>query len=260
MFEKILNRIILPEQISGFERQYLERVNKIGLWFFAFHVPIFVAFAYLNETGPLLALALSAAALVGPVIATLTFENPRSVSLTYGFTAMLMGGILVHIGQGPMQIEMHFYFFALLAMLAVYGNPAVIVVAALTVALHHLFLWVFVPASVFNYAASAWVVMVHAAFVVLESVATCYIARSFFDNVIGLEKIVQARTAELDARNRDVRLVLDNVDQGFLTIDRAGVLSTECSAIVERWLGEIQPGMTFGAYLSAKAPLHGKES
>ena len=60
----------------------------------------------------------------------------------------------------------------------------------------------------------------HAAFVVLESVAGCFIARSFFDNVIGLEKIVQARTAELDARNRDMRLVLDHVAQGFLTLDR----------------------------------------
>jgi hypothetical protein len=109
------------------------------------------------------------------------------------------------------QIEMHFYFFALLAMLAIFGNPMVIVVAAVTVAVHHLLLWATLPASVFNYAAPLWVVVVHAAFVVLESVATVYIARSFFDNVIGLEKIVHQRTAEIDARNRDMRLVLDNV-------------------------------------------------
>ena len=30
---------------------------------------------------------------------------------------MLMGGLLVHFGQGPVQIEMHFYFFVLLALL-----------------------------------------------------------------------------------------------------------------------------------------------
>ena len=31
---------------------------------------------------------------------------------------MFLAGILVHIGQGPMQIEMHFSFFALIACLA----------------------------------------------------------------------------------------------------------------------------------------------
>lgn len=91
--------------------------------------------------------------------------------MVYGITAMAMGGLLVHFGQGPMQIEMHFYFFALIAFAAVYGNPAVIYVAAITVALHHLLLWMWLPRSVFNYDAGLSVVAVHAAFVVLESVA-----------------------------------------------------------------------------------------
>jgi two-component system chemotaxis sensor kinase CheA len=148
---------------------------------------------------------------------------------------MFMGGALVHFGQGPMQIEMHFYFFALIAMLAVFGNSIVIVAAAVTVTLHNLVLWLVLPRAVFNYDAPVWVVAVHAAFVVLVSTAACYIARSFFDNVIGLEKIVQARTLALDARNRDMRLVLDNVSQGFVTLDRKGVASIERSGVVDRW-------------------------
>jgi two-component system chemotaxis sensor kinase CheA len=258
MLQALLQRIVLPRQISEFERSYLRRMNKIGLLFFALHVPVFVVIAYFNDTGPLLAGLLGLAALAGPALAFVSFENPRSVSMTYGFASMLMGGVLVHVGQGPVQIEMHFYFFALLAMLAVYGNPLVILVAALTVALHHLALWMVLPKSVFNYDAPIWVVLVHAAFVVLESVATCYIARSFFDNVIGLEKIVQARTTELDARNRDMRLVLDNVGQGFLTIDRAGRMSSEQSAIVETWLGAADPGCTFAHYLGRKASVAGE--
>jgi two-component system, chemotaxis family, sensor kinase CheA len=258
MLQALLQRIVLPRQISEFERSYLRRMNKIGLLFFALHVPVFVVIAYFNDTGPLLAGLLGLAALAGPALAFVSFENPRSVSMTYGFASMLMGGVLVHVGQGPVQIEMHFYFFALLAMLAVYGNPLVILIAALTVALHHLALWMVLPKSVFNYDAPIWVVLVHAAFVVLESVATCYIARSFFDNVIGLEKIVQARTAELDARNRDMRLVLDNVGQGFLTVDRAGRMSSEQSAIVETWLGAADPGCTFAHYLGRKASVAGE--
>jgi two-component system chemotaxis sensor kinase CheA len=234
---RLIAYLVLPEEISPFEVNYLRRMNRIALAFFALHVPVMAAIAWGNGTRPWLAALLTTAVFAGPAFAYRTLSNPRAVSVTYGIAAMFMGGLLVHFGQGPMQIEMHFYFFALLAMLAVFGNPLVIVAAAVTVALHDLALWFMLPSSVFNYDAPVWVVAVHSLFVVLESVAACFIARSFFDNVIGLDKIVRSRTAELDDRNRDMRLVLDNVAQGFATIDRDGVLSAECSTIFERWFG-----------------------
>jgi len=237
MFAKIVSALILPKQISDFEVSYLRRINRVALLFFAGHIPAFMLVAFFNDTNPGLAFVLTSLVMAGPMLAYKTFDNPRSVSLVYGFTSMLMGGLLVHFGQGPVQIEMHFYFFALLAMLSVFGNPMAILVAAVTVAVHHLLLWAVLPRSVFNYDAPIWVVLVHAGFVVLESVATCFVARSFFDNVIGLEKIVQSRTLQLDARNRDMRLVLDNASEGFLTIDRGAVMSTEKSAILETWFG-----------------------
>lgn len=237
MWSQLVAYVLLPHEVTDFERQYLARMNRIGLWFFVAHLPVFVLVAFFNDTGPLSAVALTSFVLVGPVLAYKTFKSPRAISVSYGVTAMLMGGLLVHFGQGPVQIEMHFYFFALLAMLAMFGNPLVIVTAAVTVALHHLLLWLYLPTSVFNYDAPIWVVAIHAAFVVLESVATCFIARSFFDNVIGLEKIVQSRTAALDKRNQDMRVLLDNVQQGFLTLDRTGTLAAERSAAVSRWFG-----------------------
>jgi two-component system, chemotaxis family, sensor kinase CheA len=247
---RILQALILPSEITDFERSYVQRVNRVGLAFYALHVPVFVALAYFNETGPMSALVLTTLVLLGPAVAFKTLRNPRAIANVYGVTAMLMGGLLVHFGRGPVQIEMHFYFFALLAMLAVYGNPLVILAAAATVALHHLLGWWLIPSSVFNYDAPLWVVAVHAGFVVLESVATCTIARSFFDNVIGLEKVVQARTAALDTRNRDMRLVLDNVEQGFLTVDRDGMIGPEYSKIVEDWFGVPKEGTRFADYLS----------
>lgn len=250
----ILKKLVLPKQVSEFEARYLKRINRISLIFFAMHLPVFALIALVNDTRPLRAIVLTGLVLIGPTVAYFTLANLRAVSVVYGITAMFMGGLLVHFGQGPVQIEMHFYFFALIAMLAVYGNPMVILAAAVTVALHHLILWFILPSSVFNYEAQIWVVAIHAAFVVLESVATCFIARSFFDNVIGLEKIVQARTAELDGRNRDMRLVLDNVVQGFMTIDRDGVVSSEHSAIVEKWIGVPATGMTLVDFLAQRSP------
>jgi two-component system, chemotaxis family, sensor kinase CheA len=250
MFRKLMQFLVLPKEISEFEVHYLERMNRIAFLFFALHVPALTLLAAVNHTNPLLAAVLSLGVMAGPVLAKSTLSNPRSVSLVYGLCSMLMGGLLAHFGQGPVQIEMHFYFFALLAMLAVFANPMVIVTAAVAVAVHHLGMWLLLPSSVFNYDAPIWVVAIHAAFVVLESVATCFIARSFFDNVIGLDKIVQQRTAQLDVRNRDMRLVLDHVEQGFLTIDRAGVMSAERSKIVSEWLGPASDGARFVDYLA----------
>lgn len=244
MKRAILNYLILPREVSAFEDQYLTRMNRVGLWFFALHVPIFVLLATLNDTGPMMAAILTSTVLLGPIIASQLIESKRIMSIVLGITAMLMGGLLVHFGQGPVQIEMHFYFFVLLALLAVYANPLVILAAAVTVSLHHALLWWFLPASVFNYDAPVWVVAVHALFVILESVAACFIARSFFDNVVQLEKKVAQRTDELKSRNQDMRQLLNAVNQGFLTVDPQGAMSEERSAAVDQWLGSPQPGTT----------------
>jgi len=69
-----------------------------------------------------------------------------------------------------------------------------------------------------------------------------------------LEGLVNERTAELGERNADMRRVLDNVGQGFLTIDRQGKMSGERSAIVDRWLGEPAQNDSFFTYIERFAP------
>ena len=241
--------IALPPTVTNFEHRYLARLNRVALYFFMLHVPVLMAVAWVAGTGVLSALLLSTVVLVGPVLALRAIQNPRGVSLVHGVTAMLMGGLLVHFGQGPMQIEMHFYFFALLAMLCMFANPMVNLVAAGTAAVHHLGVWLVLPSSVFNYEAQWWVVLVHAGFVVLETVAACYISREFFDNVIGLEKIIEARTETIREKQRDMRLILDNVETGLVTVDLHGRLSAECSRVAEEWFGPPVADSPLGAWL-----------
>ncbi len=50
-----------------------------------------------------------------------------------------------------------------------------------------------------------------------------------------LSTLFAAQQATIDARNRDMRLVLDHVDQGLLTIDLTGAMSRERSASIDRW-------------------------
>lgn len=61
----------------------------------------------------------------------------------------------------------------------------------------------------------------------------------------GLEKKVSERTTELARINSGMRLVLDSVEQGLLTIDVAGVMSPERSAVCDRWFGPAEPGQSF---------------
>jgi two-component system chemotaxis sensor kinase CheA len=247
---KLTRYLALPREITPFERRYITRLNRVALGFFWLHIPAFMAVAWVANTGVVSAFVLTALVLVGPTLAYRTLSNPRAISVVYGITAMLMGGLLVHFGQGPVQIEMHFYFFALIAMLCMFANPMVNIAAAVTVALHHLVVWLIAPASVFNYEAQWWVVLVHATFVVLETIATCFISREFFDNVIGLEKIVEARTQTIREKQRDMRLILDNVETGLVTVDLDGRLSSECSSVVAKWFGAPAEGQKIGEWLA----------
>jgi two-component system chemotaxis sensor kinase CheA len=69
-----------------------------------------------------------------------------------------------------------------------------------------------------------------------------------------LEQKVEARTRELDERNRGMRLVLDNVTQGFVTIDLKGRMAPETSATFGRWFGEPEPGAPLFRHLEGHAP------
>lgn len=249
--------VLLPAEITEYERGYLARVNRLAFVFFWLHPPQLALVALACGTSPWRALVSSALVLVGPTVAYATFSSPRHVSIVLGVTSMLMGGLLVHFGQGPMQIEMHFYFFVLLALQAVFANPTVVVASATTVALHHVILFYVLPSSVFNYDATIWTVLVHAVFVVLESVATCFVARSFFDDVIGLDRLVRERTSELDLRNRNLQLVLDHVEQGLVTIDLDGAVVGARSSAIDRWLGPCPPGAVLPEVLASHSSSFG---
>jgi two-component system chemotaxis sensor kinase CheA len=244
----LINYLRLPREVTEYEAAHLKRMNRVALAFFWLHVPVFVVIAAVAGGGRIEeTLLLALGVMFGPTVAyTALKEQPRTMSVVFGVTAMLMGGVLVYIDRGPMQIEMHFYFFVLIALLSVFGNPMAVLAAAATVAGHHLVLWLVMPETVFNYNATLWSVVVHAIFVVLESVAACFVARSFFDNVLGLERIVRKR-------NGDMARVLDNVAQGFVTVGFDGTMGAEHSRALATWFGEPPANARWWDYAAATA-------
>ncbi|MFQ5598636.1 MAG: ATP-binding protein [Nitrospiria bacterium] len=59
-----------------------------------------------------------------------------------------------------------------------------------------------------------------------------------------MEKIVQARTKE-------VHLILNNIGQGFLTVGLDGVMSNERSSIISKWFGECGAHTSFASYIKS---------
>ncbi|HYQ16206.1 MAG TPA: HAMP domain-containing protein, partial [Polyangiaceae bacterium] len=87
----------------------------------------------------------------------------------------------------------------------------------------------------------------------VEDLATSY--GRLEDMNRNLEQKVNLRTLELAEKNRDMRLVLDNVDQGFVTLSPTGVMAQERSRQVATWFGEGEGAeLTFWAYLSRTSP------
>jgi HPt (histidine-containing phosphotransfer) domain-containing protein/HAMP domain-containing protein len=60
-----------------------------------------------------------------------------------------------------------------------------------------------------------------------------------------LELRVERRTHELTARNNEMRLVFDSVEQGLFTIDGSGRISSQYSAVLARWFGAPEPEEPF---------------
>jgi two-component system chemotaxis sensor kinase CheA len=63
------------------------------------------------------------------------------------------------------------------------------------------------------------------------------------------ESTKQRMLSVLDRANRDMRLVLDNVSQGFMVVDRHGAISTQRSAGLDLWFGAPAADETLWAWI-----------
>ncbi len=61
--------------------------------------------------------------------------------------------------------------------------------------------------------------------------------------------VVLLLAAAIVRRNRDLKLIMDNVGQGFMSVKRGGEVLPEHSAILESWFGAWQSGAPFWGYI-----------
>jgi len=118
-------------------------------------------------------------ALVVPVALARMMPHALITRLAFGFAFMIFAALHIHQAHG--MIEMHFGIFVLLAFLLYYRDPWPVVGAAGLIAVHHLgFNYLQVsgaPVFVFEQRTGFDIVMLHALYVVVETVVLVMIAR-----------------------------------------------------------------------------------
>lgn len=103
--------------------------------------------------------------------------------------------IVAELSGNAWQIDGHMYFFAALAVLTAYCDWVVLLVAAGTIAVHHLVLNFILPAAVFPDGFDLGRVFLHAVIVVLETGALAWLAYQ----LAGLFTLTQQALAETEA-------------------------------------------------------------
>lgn len=127
----------------------------------------------------------------------------RLSRVSYGIALMVFAALIIHQSHGYM--EMHFGIFVAMALLLYYRDVLPIIIATLVIAVHHL---------LFNYlqvsGGSVWVfdshtgidiVLIHAAFVLVEAAALVYLAHTSakeFQQNIELREIAEHLSREGD--------------------------------------------------------------
>jgi methyl-accepting chemotaxis protein len=133
-------------------------------------VPAVAATSWLNGHNPLLA---TTASLLVAALASLAKGMKMArpgIEYLYAVLAVLQASILVAAGDGAWQIDFHFFYFALLAMLTAFCNWRVILVAAGVTAVHHLTLSFTLPNLVFAGGTGSFLrVLFHAVVVIMET-------------------------------------------------------------------------------------------
>lgn len=109
----------------------------------------------------------------------LFFAHPGSLATRCANAVAIMCMAAVHIEQGAGLTELHFGIFVYLALLVLYRDWRPVVVAAVTIAAHHV-LFYFLQEARYGVMCFSTpgpgIVFLHALFVVVESAALCYIA------------------------------------------------------------------------------------
>ena len=174
--------------------------------------------------------------------------QPGSAAARHCVGVALMGlvSLMVFAFEGHgWQIDMHMYFFAALAMLTAFCDWRTLLLAAGTVAVHHLLLNVLYPAAVFPGGAALGRVLLHAAIVVAEVGVLCWVSwrlsLAFDHSEEALRGMAEAQSAtEAATAERERTAAAERAKRQALRADLAQRFQDRVGSIVANLSGVAQ--------------------
>ena len=195
------------------------RSDKIMIGLLAVHVPLVLAICFL--TGKDL-YALSGASLVAALVGAgmlLTSSQRLPGRIVIAFALMIQVSLCVAALEGhAWQVDMHMYYFALLAVLVSYIDWRVIIAATAAVAIHHLGVDYFHAAAIYPGGADLGRVIMHAVILIIEAVVLIAFSRSVCALISNLgTTIAEAEKVHSEFRRgqQDVSNMLGVVTEGM---------------------------------------------
>jgi two-component system, cell cycle sensor histidine kinase and response regulator CckA len=172
------------------------------LWLHVVVIPLFALFRDYSALHALLEAAPIAITAVGASLART--RGTRALIASFGLVTC--SAVLVHISGGV--IEMHFHFFVMLAIIALYQDWRPFLLAMAYVVVHHSLLGLLAPSGVFNHPAA------------INTPWKWALIHGLFVSGVSLAYLIAWRTAE-DARDES-ELILRSAGEGIFGLDLHG--------------------------------------
>lgn len=184
------------------------RFARFLVIFFWLHVPLFAAIAYATGIS-VIGGALAAAFLA--ICYNLMWLRSDIAPATRFLSAVALvaePAVLLYLLRGHIwQMDMHMYFFAMLALTIGWCDRRATIIAAIAIALHHLALDYMLPSFVFPTGSDIRRVMIHAVIVALEAAVLVWFSDMLVDCVNSISKMrdeIMVKNAEIEERSAQV--------------------------------------------------------
>lgn len=241
----------------NYRSNHNRKMNFYFLIALAVHLPVFLWLTIANKLPMMNTLLFFFGALSLPTFLYVTKMFENALPSVMAFTTMCFSALLIHLGNG--MIELHFHIFMMLAAFVAFGLMTPVLVGVVTIALHHISFFLFIPDSIFNYKANFGIVLLHATFVILEAIPALYIANQF-KKMIDLQ---DSAFGSLDSMSESITHAIQNIHQTGIDLSSrtngTAAALEETSASVEE-LSSMVSQNSKNAQEASKLSLLAKES
>ncbi len=250
--------------MNGLE-QFQWRVARLLVALSWLHLPVLALMSYVNGKETPLIVGVMA---IGAGLSTYFYVSRRPIAMVGFILSFSLVGdtsMMVYIYSGhPWQIEMHFYYFVVLAMLAGFCDWRILVLNAAVITAHHFLLNEFFPAAVYPGGGNLFRVVVHGSFVIVEAVALTLICmtirEAFAKSEIALSEVEQSKHAlerVANRREKDLQTTTMRADQTGEILERFKQEMERSIEVLHEAAGELQ---SYTEAMSASAAHAGTQS